>query len=69
MRKNMEKNDVQQDFLAVLLGCSSLLTGTGSAMAAPLEQAESKEETQAEDIYHQAGGNFLTRIQTLRVFL
>ena len=29
-------------FLAILLGCSSLLTGTGSAMAAPLEQAESK---------------------------
>ncbi|MFR1946294.1 MAG: hypothetical protein ACLS20_14080 [Faecalimonas umbilicata] len=44
-------------FLAILLGCSSLLTGTGSAMAAPLEQAESKEETQAEDITIKTGRN------------
>lgn len=45
-------------FLAILLGCSSLLTGTGSAMAAPLEQAESKEETQAEDITIKQGETF-----------
>ena len=37
-------------FLAVLLGCSSLLAGGSSAFAAPLEQTDVKEETQAEGI-------------------
>ena len=57
IENNMEKR-CTAGFLAILLGCSSLLTGTGSAMAAPLEQAESKEETQAEDITIKQGETF-----------
>ena len=45
-------------FLAVLLGCSSLLAGGSSAFAAPLEQTDVKEETQAEDITIEQGETF-----------
>lgn len=66
--KTTWKNRCTAGFLAVLLGCSSLLTGASSTMAASIEQTESKEETQAEDITIKQG-KLLTRIQTLRVFL
>ena len=45
-------------FSAVLLGCSSLLAGGSSAFAAPLEQTDVKEETQAEDITIEQGETF-----------
>lgn len=57
MRKTWKKR-CTAGFLAVLLGCSSLFVGTGSAMAAPLEQSENKAETQAEDITIQQGEMF-----------
>lgn len=57
MRKTWKKR-CTAGFLAVLLVCSSLFVGTGSAMAAPLEQSENKAETQAEDITIQQGEMF-----------
>lgn len=45
-------------FLALLLGCSSLLTGGTSAFAASLEEVSTNEETQAEDITIEQGEKF-----------
>lgn len=56
--KTTWKNRCTAGFLAVLLGCSSLLTGASSTMAASIEQTESKEETQAEDITIKQGETF-----------
>ena len=56
--KTTWKNRCTAGFLAVLLGCSSLLTGASSTMAASIEQTESKEETQAEDITIEQGETF-----------
>ena len=53
-------------FLAVLLGCSSLLAGGSSAFAAPLEQTDVKEETQAEDITIEQGETFLLFCQQIK---
>ena len=66
--KTTWKNRCTAGFLAVLLGCSSLLTGASSTMAASIEQTESKRKHRQRTL-PSSRGKLLTRIQTLRVFL